>query len=124
MRRVLRLAPLAVIAGLCFPAIASVHANEARAEGGATITISTDSADPKYSYTFNPAELNAKAGQAITVTNEDPNGVHAVTAKDGSFNVDVPPKATVTFKIDKPGSHPYYCQYHSDQHNPATINVS
>ena len=124
MRRALKLAPLAVIAGLCFPAVSAVHVNEARAADGATITIGTDSADPKYSYSFTPAELNAKAGQAITVTNEDPNGVHAVTAKDGSFNVDVPPKGTVTFKVDKPGSHPYYCQYHSDQHNPASINVS
>jgi len=124
MRRVLKLAPLALIAGLIFPAVSAVHPREARAEGNATITIGTDSTDPKYSYSFSPAELNAKAGQPITVTNEDPNGVHAVTAKDGSFNVDVPPKGTVTFKIDKPGSHPYYCQYHSDQHNPATINVS
>jgi plastocyanin len=129
MKRGLRPA-LAVIMGLGFPMGVGYH-TEAGAttaikaqEAGSTITIGTDSADPKYTYTFAPAQLDAKVGQAITVTNEDPNGVHSVTAQDKSFNVDVPPKGSVTFKVTKAGSFPYYCQYHSDQHNPASINVS
>ena len=124
-------ASLAVIIGLGFGTMGAVQHNEARAttaisaqEAGATITIGTDSTDPKYSYSYSPAELDAKVGQTITVTNEDPNGVHSVTAQDKSFNVDVPPKGSATFKVSKAGSFPYYCQYHSEQHNPASIKVS
>jgi plastocyanin len=111
-------AALAVMMGL-----GSTTAIKAQ-QSGSTITIGTDSADPKYTYTFDPAELDAKVGQAITVTNQDQNGVHSVTAQDKTFNVDVPPGKTVTFTIQKAGKFPYYCQYHSDQHNPASITVS
>ena len=132
MRTVTKLTiTLVAVMGLWFTAIGAIDHNEAGAttainvqQGNPTITISTDSADPKYSYSYNPAQLDAKVGQSITVTNEDPNGVHAVTAKDKSFNVDVPPKSSVTFTVKKAGSFPYYCTYHADQHNPATINVS
>jgi len=73
---------------------------------------------------FSPDQLAAKAGQSITVTNNDANGVHSVTAKDHSFSVDVPPKSSVTFAVAKAGTYPYYCQYHTDSHNPASITVS
>jgi plastocyanin len=91
-------------------------------QGSPTITIENTGANPPY--TFSPEQLDAKVGQEITVTNNDPSGVHSVTAKDQSFNVDVGPKSSVTFKVDKAGSYPYYCQYHTDAHNPATLNVS
>ena len=85
-----------------------------------TITIANEGIN----YTFSPAELDAKVGQTITITNKDQNGVHSVTAKDHSFSVDVPPASSVTFTVKKAGSYPYYCQYHPDAHNPATLNVS
>ena len=91
-------------------------------EAGPTITINNTGANPPY--TFEPPQLDAKVGQPITVTNNDPNGVHSVTAKDQSFNVDVAPKQSVTFKVDKAGTFPYYCQYHTDAHNTASLNVS
>jgi hypothetical protein len=75
-------------------------------------------------YTYSPAQLNAKVGQAITITNKDPNGVHGVTANDRSFSVDVPPQSSVTLTVSKAGSYPYYCTYHPDAHNPATLNIS
>jgi len=109
---------IAAIAGLSFMT-PLVHAQAANP----TITIDNKGGgDPPY--TFTPAQLDAKVGQAITITNNDSNGVHSVTAKDQSFSVDVPPQSSVTLTVKKAGSYPYYCQYHTDAHNPATINVS
>jgi len=108
---------IAAIAGLSYVA-QPVSAQQA----GPTITIDNKGGDPPY--TFTPAQTEAKVGQAITVTNNDPNGVHSVTAKDRSFSVDVPPNSSVTLKVTKAGSYPYICQYHTDAHNPATLNVS
>ena len=89
-----------------------------------TITIATnqDGGDPAFLYA--PAQLSAKVGQAITIVNNDATGGHSVSAKDGTFNVDVPPKSSVTFTVPKAGSFPYDCTYHPAQHNPATIDVS
>ena len=119
---------LVAVMGLWFTAIGAIDQAEAHATGAVTveqanptITITTGGSSP---YTYNPAQLNAKAGQAITITNDDPNGVHSVTAKDRSFSVDVPPKGSVTLTVPKAGSYPYYCTYHPDEHNPATINAS
>jgi plastocyanin len=117
------------IAGLCFTAIGLVSRDEARAtpavhvqQANPTITITNEGGDPPYIYS--PAQVQAKAGQAITITNKDPNGVHSVTAKDRSFSVDVPPNQSVTLKVTKPGTYPYYCTYHTDAHNPATLTIS
>ena len=114
--------------GLCFTAIDAVAQNEAQATGefkvqqaNPTITIAYGSNTP---YTFEPAALDGKVGQPITVTNNDPRGVHSVTANDQSFSVDVPPKSSVTLTVQKAGSYPYHCTYHADEHNPASINVS
>ena len=92
------------------------------ADAGPTITIENTGAEPPY--TFSPAQLEAKVGQPITVTNNDPNGVHNVTAKDKSFSVDIPPKSSATLTVSKAGKYDYICQYHTDAHNPASLNVS
>jgi len=105
------------IAGLSFMTT-PVSAQQA----GPTITIDNTGGNPPYQ--FSPAQLEAKVGQAITVTNNDSNGVHNVTAQDRSFSVDVPPKSSVTLTVTKAGNYPYYCQYHTDAHNAASINAS
>ena len=119
---------LSAVVGLCFTAIGPRSQTEAHAttefkveQASPTITIAYGSITP---YTFEPAALDAKVGQPITVTNNDPNGVHSVTANDQTFSVDVPPKSSVTLTVQKAGSYPYHCTYHADEHNPASINVS
>ena len=107
---------VAAAAGLLLAATPVVSADQA----SPTITITNEGAN----YVFSPAQLEAKAGQAITVTNNDPSGVHNVTAKDQTFSVDVPPKTSVTLTVKNPGSYPYYCQYHAESHNAASITVS
>jgi plastocyanin len=118
---------VAAIVGLSFTAIGIVSHDEARAtpafnvdQANPTITITNEGDN----YVFSPAQLDAKVGQAITVTNKDANGVHSVTAKDHSFSVDVPPQSSVTLKVTKAGDYPYYCTYHTDNHNPASLKVS
>lgn len=119
---------VAAAAGLSLTALGAVPTGEAHASLAApapppanpTITITNEGLH----YTYSPAQLNAKVGQAITIVNKDPNGVHSVTANDHSFAVDVPPNSSVTLKVSKPGSYPYYCQYHPDAHNPATLTIS
>jgi plastocyanin len=108
---------LSAIAAVSFTAPAT-----SAQEAGPTITIDNTGAEPPY--TFSPASLEAKVGQPVTVTNNDPNGVHSVTATDRTFNVDVPPKSSVTFTVSKAGKYDYICQYHTDAHNPASLNVS
>ena len=112
---------VAATAGLLLAAVGILSPVEAGADQASpTITITNEGA----SYVFSPDQLEAKVGQAITVTNNDPSGVHSVTAKDQSFSVDVPPKKTMTFTVAKAGAYPYYCQYHTDNHNAASITVS
>ena len=85
------------------------------APGGPTITIKD--------FMYNPADLTAKVGQTITIANHDGFN-HTVTAKDGTFNIDVPGNGSVTLTVSKAGAFPYSCTYHPGQHNPASITVS
>ena len=120
---------IAAIAGLSFTGMGIVSHDEARAtpafnvqQANPTITISQGGGSPPYVYS--PAQVQAKAGQAITVKSTDSNGVHTVTAKDKSFSVDVPPNSTVTLTVKKPGTYPYYCTYHPGDHNEASLTIS
>ena len=74
-------------------------------------------------FIYDPAEVTAKVGQAITIVNNDGFN-HTVTAKDGTFDLDVPGNGSVTLTVSKAGTFPYSCTYHPGQHNPATIKVS
>lgn len=119
---------IAAVVGLCFSAVGAIYQNEAPAttvdvqQTNPTITITRQDGDPTYLY--NPDQLTAKAGETITITNNDPNGLHSVTADDRSFNVDVPPQGSATLTIETAGSYPYYCTYHPAAHNEASITVS
>lgn len=91
--------------------VASVKAQQA----DTTVTIKD--------FMYNPADVAAKVGQPVTITNND-GFAHTVTAKDKTFDVDVPANGSVTLMVPRAGSFPYTCTYHPGQHNPATINAS
>ena len=97
--------------GLSFTATPTVEAQQT----GPTITI-TD-------FIYSPDELNVKVGEPVTITNSD-GFAHTVTAKDGTFDLDVPANGNVTLTVNKAGSMPYSCTYHPGQHNPAKIKVA
>jgi plastocyanin len=109
-------AGLVVALGLSFTAVGVAPGGEGTAQAQAAgITIDQ--------FQYNPAELAAKAGQAITITNND-DVPHTVTADDGSFDVTVPAKGTGNVTVPKAGKFPYTCTLHAGQHNPASINAS
>lgn len=107
---------LLAVLGLSITAIDVASGPRAGAQtAGATITIQD--------FQYDPAELAVKVGETVTVTNNDV-APHTVTAKDGSFNADVPAGGTATLTVPAAGSFPYGCTYHADGHNEAKITAS
>ena len=60
---------------------------------------------------FAPTEASAKVGDTIEWVNKDVFA-HTATARDGDFDVNLPPKKTVTSVLSKAGTIEYYCRYH------------
>ena len=71
----------------------------------ATIQITIDN------LVFAPTEVSAKVGDTIEWINKDVF-VHTATARNGDFDVTMPPKKTVTSVLKKAGSVEYYCRFH------------
>ena len=106
---------LVAVLGLAFTAVGvTSHAPAGAQAGGKTIDIKDFKNDPP--------QLSVKVGEAVTIKNED-QAPHTVTAKDGSFNADVPPGGTATLTVTKAGDHPYDCTYHPGQHQPPNLSI-
>ena len=60
---------------------------------------------------FVPAEVSAKVGDTIEWVNKDVF-VHSATARNGDFDINQPPKKTVTSVLQKAGTVDYYCRFH------------
>ncbi len=89
---------LAVVAALMFGAMAvPAHA--------ATIQIVMEN------MVVSPAEVSAKVGDTVEWINKDVLA-HTATARNGDFDVTMPPKKTVTSVLNKAGTVEYYCRYH------------
>jgi plastocyanin len=58
-----------------------------------------------------PAEVSAKVGDTIEWINKDVFA-HTATARNGDFDITLPPKKTVTSVLNKAGTVEYYCRYH------------
>jgi plastocyanin len=58
-----------------------------------------------------PAEVSAKVGDTVEWINKDVLA-HTATARNGDFDVIMPPKKTVTSVLSKAGTVEYYCRYH------------
>ncbi|MET4213570.1 cupredoxin family copper-binding protein [Bradyrhizobium sp. LA2.1] len=68
-----------------------------------------------------PAETSAKVGDTIEWINKDVFA-HTATAKNGDFDVMLPPKKSATFVLKKAGTVDYYCRYHPNM--KATLKVA
>ena len=93
---------LALLAGATVPA----HA--------ATIQIVMDN------LVVSPAEATAKVGDTIEWINKD-IFAHTATARNGDFDVAMPPKKTVTSVLKKAGTVEFYCRYHPNMKAVLTI---
>ncbi|THD82098.1 MAG: amicyanin [Phenylobacterium sp.] len=60
---------------------------------------------------YGPTPPSMRVGDSIKWVNADILQ-HTATAKDGSFDVDLPPKATATTRIAHAGTVDFYCRYH------------
>jgi len=69
---------------------------------------------------FAPAEVAAKVGDTIEWINRDVFA-HTATARNGDFDVTMPPKKTVTSVLKKAGAIEYYCRYHPNMKAVLTI---
>jgi len=69
---------------------------------------------------FAPAEASAKVGDTIEWVNKD-IVAHTATARNGDFDVTIPPKKTVTLVLKKAGTIDYYCRFHPNMKAGLTI---
>ena len=60
---------------------------------------------------ISPAEASAKVGDTIEWINKD-IFAHTATARNGDWDVTIPPKKTVTSVLNKAGTVEYYCRFH------------
>ena len=67
-----------------------------------------------------PLEMSAKVGDTIEWVNKD-IFVHTATARNGDFDVTMPPKKTVTYVLKKAGTVEYYCRFHPNMKAVLTV---
>ena len=98
---------LPIVAALVLGASISAHA--------ATIQITMEN------LVISPAETSAKVGDTIEWINKD-IFAHTTTARNGDWDVTIPPKKTVTLVLKKAGTLEYYCRFHPNM--KATLTVA
>ena len=95
--------------------VALLLAAACAATRAATIQISMENLE------VTPAVVSAKVGDTVEWINKDVL-VHSATARNGDFDVNLPPKKTGSVVLKKAGTIDYYCRYHPNM--KATINVA
>jgi len=60
---------------------------------------------------ISPAEISAKVGDTIQWVNKDVFA-HTATARNGDFDVTLPPNKSAASVLKKAGTIEYYCRYH------------
>ena len=98
---------LPIIAALMLTMSVSAHA--------ATIQISMEN------LVISPAEATARVGDTIEWINKD-IFAHTATARNGDFDVTLPPKKSGTLVLKKAGTTDYYCRFHPNM--KAVLNVA
>ena len=98
---------LSVVTALTLAMSVSAHA--------ATIQITMEN------LVISPAEASANVGDTIEWINND-IFAHTATARNGDWDVTMPPKKTVTSVLKKAGTVEYYCRFHPNM--KATLIVA
>jgi plastocyanin len=70
---------------------------------------------------ISPAEASAKVGDTIEWINKD-IFVHTATARNGDWDVTMPPNKTVSSVLKTAGTIEYYCRFHPNM--KATLIVT
>ena len=101
--------------GRILPAVAALMSGASVSAHATTIQISMEN------LVFAPAEASAKVGDTIEWVNKDVLA-HTATARNGDFDVMLPPKKSATFVLKKAGTIDYYCRFHPNM--KATLTVA
>ena len=88
-----------------FPIAAALTLAMPVSAGAATVQITMEN------LVISPAEASAKVGDTIEWINKD-IFAHTATARNGNWDVTMPPKKTVTSVLKKAGTVEYYCRFH------------
>ena len=83
--------------------------------GAATVQITMEN------LVISPAEASAKVGDTVEWINKD-IFAHTATARNGEWDVAMPPNKTVTSVLKKAGTVEYYCRFHPNM--KATLVVA
>jgi plastocyanin len=105
---------LAMMPGWMLPVIAALTLGAAIPAHAATIQITMEN------LVIAPAEASAKVGDTIEWINKDILA-HTATARNGDWDVTMPPKKTVTLILKKAGTIDYYCRFHPNMKATLTI---
>ena len=98
-----------------FPIVAALTLAMPVSADAATVQITMEN------LVISPAEASAKAGDTIEWINKD-IFVHTATARNGDFDMTMPPKKTITLLLKKAGTIDYYCRFHPNM--KATLKVA
>jgi plastocyanin len=101
--------------GRILPIAAALMLGASVSARAATIQISMENLE------IAPAEASAKVGDTIEWINKD-IFAHTATAKNGDFDVTIPPKKTVTLVLKKAGTIGYFCRFHPNM--KATLAIA
>ena len=71
--------------------------------------------------TYGPAPHDLRVGDTVRWVNKD-IVKHSATARDGSFDVDLPVGASGTATLSRPGVLAYYCRYHPNMTGNLTVS--
>ena len=96
------------------PAVAGLVSGASISAFAATIQISMENLE------ISPTEVAAKVGDTIEWVNKDAFA-HTATAKNGDWNVTLPPKKSGSLVLKKAGMIDYYCRFHPNM--KATLKV-
>jgi plastocyanin len=69
---------------------------------------------------FMPSQITAHVGDTIEWVNAD-FVAHTATARDGTWDVMIPPAATVSVVLKSDGTVDYYCKFHPNMTGQITI---
>ena len=101
--------------GRILPIAAALLLGASVSAPAATIQISMENLE------IMPAQASARVGDTIEWSNKDVLA-HTATARNGDFDVMLPPKKTGTLVVKKAGTFEYYCRFHPNM--KATLSVT
>ena len=88
-----------------FPIAAALTLAMPVSAGAATVQITMEN------LVISPAEASAKVGDTIEWINKD-IFAHTATARNGDWDMTMPPNKTVTSVVNEAGTVEYYCRFH------------